>query len=379
MISKKRKISQIPEIIKLSQTSKLLIVDNGYTAVISAGNIVSGISAISIDHINSTDNPHNVTKAQVGLGNVDNTSDLNKPISLAMLTALDSKQDLLVSGLNLKTINGQSLLGSGDLIFANAVNSVNGQVGVVSLTTDNIPEGAKKYFDNALVESYVNGNYAKLTTAYNDPSFINSLSFTKLTNKPNTLLGYGITDPIVVSSGTYANPSWITSLDWVKIINKPSFVATLDDLTDVQLSTLSVGEVLRWDGSKWANYSNIPVNQLAVLTDVSLTLPTTGDLLMYDAGLWKNVTQSSLISWGNISGDLIDQTDLQTALNNKADSSAFSDHITDTNNPHSVTKTQVGLSNVDNTSDLNKPISNATQLALAQQEILSIAYAIALG
>jgi len=39
-------------------------------------------------------------------------------------------------------------------------------------------------------------------------------------------------------------------------------------------------------------------------------------------------------------------------------------HSTDTNNPHAVTKTQVGLSNVDNTSDLNKPISTLIQSAL---------------
>lgn len=39
-------------------------------------------------------------------------------------------------------------------------------------------------------------------------------------------------------------------------------------------------------------------------------------------------------------------------------------HIADTNNPHSVTKTQVGLGNVDNTSDIDKPISTATQNAL---------------
>lgn len=39
-------------------------------------------------------------------------------------------------------------------------------------------------------------------------------------------------------------------------------------------------------------------------------------------------------------------------------------HITDYNNPHQVTKEQVGLGNVDNTSDLNKPISTVTQKAL---------------
>lgn len=38
-------------------------------------------------HINDTDNPHEVTKAQVGLGNVDNTSDVNKPVSTAQAAA----------------------------------------------------------------------------------------------------------------------------------------------------------------------------------------------------------------------------------------------------------------------------------------------------
>ena len=39
------------------------------------------------------DNPHSVTKTQVGLGNVDNTSDANKPVSTATQTALDLKYD----------------------------------------------------------------------------------------------------------------------------------------------------------------------------------------------------------------------------------------------------------------------------------------------
>ena len=42
----------------------------------------------------------------------------------------------------------------------------------------------------------------------------------------------------------------------------------------------------------------------------------------------------------------------------------YDEHMSDTSNPHQVTKAQVGLSNVDNTSDLNKPISNATQVAI---------------
>lgn len=45
-------------------------------------------------HIADTENPHSVTKDQVGLGNVDNTSDANKPISSATQSALDEKLNL---------------------------------------------------------------------------------------------------------------------------------------------------------------------------------------------------------------------------------------------------------------------------------------------
>ena len=44
-------------------------------------------------HKASTANPHGVTKTQVGLGNVDNTSDANKPVSTAGQTALNLKAD----------------------------------------------------------------------------------------------------------------------------------------------------------------------------------------------------------------------------------------------------------------------------------------------
>jgi hypothetical protein len=61
-------------------------------------------------------------KTAVGLANVDNTSDLNKPVSTATQTQLNTKQDILVSGTNIKTINSNSILGSGNLTIANITN-----------------------------------------------------------------------------------------------------------------------------------------------------------------------------------------------------------------------------------------------------------------
>ena len=111
---------------------------------------------------------------------------------------------------------------------------------------------------------------------------------------------------------------------------------------------------------------------------------------------------SGNVAWGGIYGNIEDQTDLigkfndvqaeiddttglvdnleirlsalgKTVDNKYADLNgrtndnytSITNHVLDLNNPHEVTKAQIGLSNVDNTSDLNKPISTATQTALS--------------
>lgn len=58
------------------------------TAVAEA---VETINTTLTTHIADKNNPHQVTKNQVGLGNVNNTSDADKPVSTATQTALDSK------------------------------------------------------------------------------------------------------------------------------------------------------------------------------------------------------------------------------------------------------------------------------------------------
>lgn len=84
-------------------------------------------------------------KTAVGLGNVDNTSDANKPVSTATSTALSGKQDTLVSGTNIKTVNSTSLLGSGDILINSSpilmpVNSTG--VAVTNTTVNTISIGA---------------------------------------------------------------------------------------------------------------------------------------------------------------------------------------------------------------------------------------------
>ena len=65
-------------------------VTNSLIKTYSSTKINADLSA----HTNNTTNPHSVTKTQVGLGNVDNTSDANKPVSTAQHTAIDLKLSL---------------------------------------------------------------------------------------------------------------------------------------------------------------------------------------------------------------------------------------------------------------------------------------------
>ena len=57
----------------------------------AVGNTDTDLTALETkvnQHIANKSNPHRVTKAQVGLGNADNTSDANKPVSTAQATAI---------------------------------------------------------------------------------------------------------------------------------------------------------------------------------------------------------------------------------------------------------------------------------------------------
>lgn len=72
------------------------------------------------------------------------------------------------------------------------------------------------------------------------------------------------------------------------------------------------------------------------------------------------------IGLGNVDNTSDADKPLSKAANEafQAFSSQMGNHISDKNNPHKVTAAQLGLGNVDNTADNKKPISEATQAAL---------------
>ncbi len=62
--------------------------------ILSLSNVPNLDTTAAVAHTPLTNNPHSVTATQVGLGNCDNTADLDKPISTLAQAALDLKADL---------------------------------------------------------------------------------------------------------------------------------------------------------------------------------------------------------------------------------------------------------------------------------------------
>ena len=122
-------------------TTQLNACNSGITSdlVTQIGTNTTNIS----NHISNTSNPHSVTKSQVGLGSVINTGDsatptsggttkfttggaytLKSDLTSTINTGLNKKQDTLVSGTNIKTVDGNSLLGSGDISTAKTSTNI---------------------------------------------------------------------------------------------------------------------------------------------------------------------------------------------------------------------------------------------------------------
>ena len=86
------------------------------------------------NHVNNKSNPHEVSKTQVGLGNVDNTSDKNKPVSTAQKTAIDS------TGHTLKVANNKiQLLDANGTMLSQVDLPEGGKIDTISVNGVNQP------------------------------------------------------------------------------------------------------------------------------------------------------------------------------------------------------------------------------------------------
>lgn len=275
-----------------------------------------------------------IDKSDVGLSNVDNTSDLDKPISNATqqainivkndvddlsnsmntveinITNVDNKQ-------NLDVITDISITGTGDNRYITSTTK-NIKTQVVSTDNDQLTLASDTRAGLMSVS-----DYQQLRT--------NTSKIEQLENKTSRLIYDEKSNPTASDINNFA----------VSEGYEPPFAG----LSVVVADTYHI----------WHYYANVGWKDDGLDIVQQFTNTTAGVIMgsELDGKIYAETDGTGSVNgWGALTGS-VSSIDINVT-----------NHINNTQNPHNVTKTQVGLSNVDNTSDIDKPISTAVQSAL---------------
>jgi len=257
-----------------------------------------------------------ITKSMVGLANVDNTTDANKPVSTATQTALDAKATTaaltaheedttnihgIANTANLETTTGAQTKATA----AQNAAATYTDTAINALTTSDIEEGTNQYFTNERAQDAV-GNNVGNGIAYNDTTAAISVK-----------LGTGVEFD---GSGN------------VKITDAVTTNTGTQTLTNKTINTAS---------------NDITV----VAADISDVTSSAAELNVLD-GITASTTELNYVDG------------VTSAIQTQLDAKASLAGATFTGTVNGISKSMVGLGNVDNTADTAKPVSTAQQSAL---------------
>lgn len=287
-----------------------------------------------------TGNVSGITATMVGLGEVNNTSDANKPISTATQTALDLKGTV-------KKVNGVSPNADGEI----AISLGRNYTGVYNGGSFNIGGITPIGGDIFIVSGDPTGSNNGRTFIFVSPNW------NEITNN------IGTTDARYVQlAGSTLQGN---------LIFPTSKKITLADLPTLSTDAANKAYV---DASITLDATSLINGKIRLAGDLTGTAssPTIAAGAITDAKIATGIS-SSKVGLGNVNntsdlGKPI-STATQTALDTKASNTSLAlkapiDAPTFTGTVSGITKIMVGLGNVDNTTDALKPVSTATQTAL---------------
>ena len=318
-------------------------------------------------HVADLNNPHQVTKEQVGLGNVDNTSDLDKPVSNATQELVDNTkkelEDLITSnegGLDnhIKDFNNPHQVTAEQVGLGNVDNTSDKDKPLSDAAKEAINEVKTLITSSGTdlsnhIKDYTNPH--RVTAEQVGLGNVNNTSdldkpISNATQKELDKLDAKI-DKINTDQGTdlsvhlrdFSNPH--------KVTKEQIGLGNVDNTADLD-KPISTATQKAIDDAKAAN--NTALNNHANRTDNPHKV-TKDQVGLGNVDNTADINKPVSVAQQNALDTL--SNSLNTAINN---------HVGNTNNPHQVTKEQVGLGKVDNTSDLEKPISVATQNAISE-------------
>lgn len=344
-------------------------------AAADAATLASAIALAPVQTVNGMVGNVSLTKAHLGLGNVDNTSDLAKPISTATQTALDlkaAKSVLLTAGVGLDgggdlsanrtfdldaATQASLLLANSAVQPARTITAGTGLTGGGSLAADrtialNGASIASLALADTSVQSLADLGITASATEINYTDGVTSNIQTQLDALPTSgTVALKADKSIVISAGTGLTGGGDLSANRTIALNSASiFSLGLADTSVQSLADLGI------------TASAAEINFIDGVTSSVQTQLNGKQPLDTDLTTWAGITPAAGVgtflatpSSANLRSAVTDETGTGALV--FANSPAL---VT----PTGIVKNDVGLGNVDNTSDLSKPISTATQAAL---------------
>ena len=270
------------------------------------------------DHIVDQNNPHNVTKDQVGLGNVDNTSDKDKPVSDATKQVIDELEDKVNNykdTIDNYTINGYKI-SNNPTLDGNDIELDN----YTKVTTDLVINA-----DDTTTEAIGKLEY-KLDKEIDDRTEAIQKEEEARIEKDNELQQ----DIDAVNSDLEDEIN-------NRIENDQQHQQSIENLqTGLRLET----------AERQAEDEQLSDRIYKEVQDRENAIAAIYDNIEQEAAERKRADEQLQ---DNIDQEIADRTESDTVIQNN-----LTAHINDKNNPHEVTKAQVGLGNVTNDAQVKR-------------------------
>lgn len=324
--------------------------------------IEAGAQANTVDSVNGETGDVILDKSDIGLGNVDNTSDADKPISDATQIALNNKEDSF----------------SKNTAFNKDFGTVVGTVLEGNTSTITVTQASDILSNNAKVSADGSVTTHNDVTSAGSGQIITDAERINLNNQSGVNSGDETDTSIKTKYENNANTNAFTDDEKNKLANLESskFVGEFPSLADLQTAfpTAPVGSYAYVDTGVgqpvekyiWDNNDSQWVLQQGQSTDETPASIKAKYESNPDTNAFTDAEQTNL---GNQSGVNTGDEDTNT-IQTKRPIKTIENQSLEGSGNIDLSKSDVGLDNVDNTSDANKPISNATQTALDNKENL---------
>lgn len=207
-----------------------------------------------------------LTGGQVKDGSVQKVDLDTTTTGQAVITKVIAGTNISISSTGVDAGTGDVTVNLGGTVasdISSLQSSVSGKADSSSLAT---VATSGSYNDLTNKPSLFDGAYSSLTGTPSLATVATSGSYNDLTNKPSLF------------SGSYAD-----------LTNKPSIPSTLDDLSDVTISSPSNTQVLQYNGSAWVNATvSGGASSLDELSDVAITSASKGQFVVHNGTSFVN-------------------------------------------------------------------------------------------